>query len=63
MPEATMRLIPIIANTVVKSQESDGALREEIAVIVPVISGAEPSATTVPTATPVERTALKNAAP
>jgi hypothetical protein len=52
-----------MANTVVTSHEIDGALRDEIAVIAPVISGAEPSATTVPTATPVERTALKNAAP
>ena len=37
-----------MANTVVPSHETDGALRDEIAVIAPVMSGAEPSATTVP---------------
>jgi hypothetical protein len=58
-----MRLMPIIANVVVPSHDRDGALREKNAVIAPVMSGAEPSATTVPTATPVDRTALKNAAP
>jgi hypothetical protein len=55
--------MPIIAYTVLASHERDGALRENAAKIVPVMSGAEPRATTVPTATPVERTALKNAAP
>jgi len=55
--------IPTIASVVATSQRSDGRDRFITNDSAPVISGALPSATTVPIATPVERTAAKNVAP
>jgi hypothetical protein len=55
--------IPTIASVVATSQRRDGRDRVITNDSAPVISGALPSATTVPIATPVERTAAKKVAP
>ena len=59
----TMRAMPTIAIVVAITQRREGSEREMMNVSAPVRSGALPNATTVPTATPVERTAAKNVAP
>jgi hypothetical protein len=55
--------MPTMASAVVPSQRRGGRDRFITNDSAPVISGALPSATTVPIATPVERTAAKNVAP
>jgi hypothetical protein len=55
--------MPTIASVVATSQRRDGRDRVITNDSAPVISGALPSATTVPIATPVERTAAKKVAP
>jgi hypothetical protein len=59
----TISAMPTIATVVAKSHRRDGSERPRMNDSAPVMRGALPRATTVPTATPVDRTAAKNVAP
>ena len=63
LPDSTINAMPPIATLVASIHDRDGRERNSTTDNMPVRMGAEPSATTVPTATPVSCTAAKNVAP
>ena len=59
-PPSTSASTPAQASAVAAAQRAVSGSRSTIRPMSPAIAGAEPSATTVPTATPVRSTAAKN---